>query len=143
METPCLGRELRNLLLWLASACLSKDLCRKWAWPQNFHVYNTIIESTFNKSYICHCLASSKGCFNITHRNTEKVGGPDNGTRKPIDYIHINFVHHMCGDTPHLQVCMVHTNCTVPNFLPSVHAQGAKPSVVSLLWTQISSNLEI
>ena len=30
MEPPCLGEELRNLLLWLTSACLSKDLDRKW-----------------------------------------------------------------------------------------------------------------
>ena len=62
MEPPSLGEELRNLPLWLTSACLSKDLDRKrmdrqvgqeaslknapngcgfnekWAWPLNFRM---------------------------------------------------------------------------------------------------------
>ena len=79
MEPACLCEKLKNLLLCLTSACLSKDLDRKrmdqqvekeaslkktlengcgfnekWAWHKNFaHVIKT--EPPFKKSCIRHC----------------------------------------------------------------------------------------
>ena len=96
--TPCLGKELRNQLLWLTSACLSKAIdrktrdwqvgqevslknARKWAWfsakvgvAPNFRarfVRNTITESPFNKSCIRHC------CLMFTSQTTEPLGKPE------------------------------------------------------------------
>ena len=74
MEPPFLPEELRNLLLWLTLACLSKNLdqkrmvkqevslpnarkwvwfYRKWAWPRKFRAMLT--EPPFKKSCIRHC----------------------------------------------------------------------------------------